>query len=147
MSQLFALGGRSIGVSASASVLPMNTRDWSPSEWTGWISSQPKGLSGVFSITVEKHCCDGSFLMYPRSSLSTGDHSDSRGSDLNPSILFLKTLFTYLAVLGLRCGMWESSSLSRNQTWAPCIRREATQWQVEGPLDWKRWKMSVSVGK
>ena len=45
MSQLFAWGGQSIGVSASASVLPMNTQDWSPSEWTGWISMQSKGLS------------------------------------------------------------------------------------------------------
>ena len=44
MSQLFASGGQSIGVSASASVLPMNILDWYPLEWTGWISSQSKGL-------------------------------------------------------------------------------------------------------
>ena len=49
MSQLFTWGGQSIGVSASASVLPMNTQDWSPLEWTGWISLQSKGLSRVFS--------------------------------------------------------------------------------------------------
>ena len=56
MSQLFAWGGRSTGVSALASVLPMNTQDWSPFEWTGWISLQSKGLSIVFSnITVQKH--------------------------------------------------------------------------------------------
>ena len=56
MSQFFASGGRSIGVSAAASVLPMNTQGWSPSEWTGWISLQSKGLSGVFSnTTVQKH--------------------------------------------------------------------------------------------
>ena len=42
MSQLFASGGQSIGVSASAPVLPMNTQDWSPLEWTGWISLQSK---------------------------------------------------------------------------------------------------------
>ena len=55
MSQLFAWGGRSIGVSALASVLPMNTQDWSL-EWTGWISLQSKGLSRVFSnTTVQKH--------------------------------------------------------------------------------------------
>ena len=55
MSQLFAWGGWSIGVSASASVLPMNTQDWSPSGWTGWISWQSKGLSRVFSnTTVQK---------------------------------------------------------------------------------------------
>ena len=50
MSQLFALGGQSIGVSALASVLPMNTQDWSPLGWTGWISLQSKGLSRVFSV-------------------------------------------------------------------------------------------------
>ena len=56
MSQLLAWGGQSTGVSASASVLPMNIQDWSPSEWSGWISSQSKRLSRVFSnTTVQKH--------------------------------------------------------------------------------------------
>ena len=56
MSWLFASGGQSIGVSASTSVLPMNTQDWSPLGWTGWISLQSKGLSRVFSnTTVQKH--------------------------------------------------------------------------------------------
>ena len=56
MSQLFTWVGQSIGVSASASVLPNNTQDWSPLEWTGWISLQSKGLSRVFSnTTVQKH--------------------------------------------------------------------------------------------
>ena len=56
LSQLFTLGGQSIGVSASKSVLPMNTQDWSPLGWTGWISLQSKGLSRVFSnTTVQKH--------------------------------------------------------------------------------------------
>ena len=56
ISQLFAWGGQNIGVSASASVLPMNTQDRSPSEWTGWISLQSKGLARVFSsTTVQKH--------------------------------------------------------------------------------------------
>ena len=56
MSQVFSWGGWSIGVSASTSVLPMNTQDWSPLGWTGWISLQFKGLSRVFSnITVQKH--------------------------------------------------------------------------------------------
>ena len=52
MSQLFVWGGQSIGISASASVLPMNTQDWSPLGWTGWISLQSKGLSRVFSNTT-----------------------------------------------------------------------------------------------
>ena len=56
MSQFFASGGQSTGVSASASVLLMNTQDWSLSGWTGWISLQSKGLSRVFSnTTVQKH--------------------------------------------------------------------------------------------
>ena len=56
MSQLFSWDGQSIGVSASASVLPMNTQDWFPLEWTGWISLQSKRLSRVFSNTsVQKH--------------------------------------------------------------------------------------------
>ena len=52
VSQLFAWGDQSIGVSASASVLPMNIQDWSPLGWTDWISLQFKGLSGVFSNTI-----------------------------------------------------------------------------------------------
>ena len=62
MSQLFAWGGQSIGVSASASVLPMNTQGWS-SGWTGWISLQAKGLSRVFSnTTVQNHQLFGTQL-------------------------------------------------------------------------------------
>ena len=56
MSQLFAWGGQSTGVSALASFLPKNTQGWSPLEWTAWISLQSKGLSGVFpNTTVQKH--------------------------------------------------------------------------------------------
>ena len=54
---------QNIGVSDSTSVLPMNTQDWSPSEWTGWISLQSKGLSRVFSnTTVQKHQFFGAHL-------------------------------------------------------------------------------------
>ena len=56
MNQLFASGGQSIEVSASTSVLQVNTQGWSPWGWTGWISLQSKGLSRVFSnTTVQKH--------------------------------------------------------------------------------------------
>ena len=56
MSQLFTWGGQSTGVSASAAFLPKKSQGWSPSEWTGWISLQSKGLSRVFSnTTVQKH--------------------------------------------------------------------------------------------
>ena len=70
MSLLFASGGQSIGVSASASVPPMNTQDWSHLEWTGWISLQSKGLSRVFpNTTVQKHQFFGAQL-----SLSSNSH-------------------------------------------------------------------------
>ena len=56
MSQLFASSGQNIGVSASTSVLPMNTQDWSPLGWTGWISFQSNKHSRIFSnTTVQKH--------------------------------------------------------------------------------------------
>ena len=64
MSQLFASHGQSIGVSASASVLPVNIQ-WLPLGWTGWISLQSKGLSRVFSMTtVQKHQFFGAQFLY-----------------------------------------------------------------------------------
>ena len=73
MSQLFASGGQSIGVSATTSVLPMNTQDWFPLGWTGWISLQSKGLSRVFSnTTVQKHQYFGAQLsLYSNSHIHT----------------------------------------------------------------------------
>ena len=69
MSQLFTWGGQSTGVSALASFLPNNTQDWSPLEWTGWISLQSKGLSRVFSnSTVQKHQFFGTQLSSQSSS-------------------------------------------------------------------------------
>ena len=63
MSQLFTWGGQSIGVSALASFFPQKSQGWSPSEWTGWISLQSKGLSRVFSnTTVHKHQVFGTQL-------------------------------------------------------------------------------------
>ena len=65
MSQLFTSGGQSIGVSTSTSVLPMNTQDWSPLGWTGWISLQSKGLLRVFSnTTFQKHQFFGAQLSF-----------------------------------------------------------------------------------
>ena len=65
MNQFFASGGQSIGVSASASVLPMTFQDWFLLGWTGWISLQSKGLSRVFSnITVQKHQFFGAQLSW-----------------------------------------------------------------------------------
>ena len=69
MSQLFSSGDKSIGVSALASFLPKNTHDWSPLEWTDWISLQSKGLSRVFSnTTVQKHQFFGTQLSSQSSS-------------------------------------------------------------------------------
>ena len=66
MRQLFASSGQSIGVSASTSVLPMNTQNSSPLGWTGWISLQSKGLSGVIpNTTVQKHQLFGAQLSHP----------------------------------------------------------------------------------
>ena len=68
ISQLFAWGGQSTGVSALASFLPKKSHGWSPSEWTGWISLQSKGLSRVFSnTTVQKHQSFGAQPSLPRS--------------------------------------------------------------------------------
>ena len=58
MSQLFTQGGQSIEVSALASVLPMNTQDWSPLEWTGWISLQSKGLSSLLVLISQNQPMD-----------------------------------------------------------------------------------------
>jgi len=58
MNQLFASGGQSIGVTASTSVLPMNTQDWSPLGWTGWICLQSKGLSSL----LQQHSSKASIL-------------------------------------------------------------------------------------
>ena len=69
MSQFFTSGGQSIGVSASASVLPMKTQDWSTLGWTGWNSLESKGLSRVFSnTTVQKHQFLGTPLSSPSNS-------------------------------------------------------------------------------
>ena len=69
LSQFFTWGGQSIGVSVSASVLPMNTKDWSPLGWTGWISLQSKRLSRVFSsTTVQKHHFFGAQLSWQSNS-------------------------------------------------------------------------------
>ena len=72
MSQLFTSGGQNIGVSASASVLPMNTQDWSPLGWSGWISLHSKGLSRAFShTTVQKHQFFGAQLSSQSNSHTT----------------------------------------------------------------------------
>ena len=82
MSQLFASGGQSIGVSASASVLPMNTQNWSPLGWTGWISLQSKGLSRVFSNTTFKSINSSALsFLYSPTLTSIHDHWKNHSLD------------------------------------------------------------------
>ena len=81
-SQFFASGGQAIRVSASASVLPMNTQDWFPLGWTGSITSQSKGLSGVFSnTTVQKHQFVGAQLSSQSNSYIHTDHWKNHSLD------------------------------------------------------------------
>ena len=82
MSQLFAWGGQSFGVSASASVLPVNTQDWSPLGWTGWISLQSKGVSRVFSNTiVQKHQFFSAQLLHSPTLTSIYNHWKNHSLD------------------------------------------------------------------
>ena len=82
MSQLFASGGQSTGVSASTSVLPMNTLDWSPLGWTGWISLQTKELSRVFSnTTVQKHHSSVLSFLYRSTLTSIHDYRKNHSLD------------------------------------------------------------------
>ena len=82
MSQFFAPGSQSIGVSASASVLPMNIQDWFPSGWNGWISLQSKGLSRVFSnTTVQKHQFFGAQLSLSPTLASIHDYWKNQSFD------------------------------------------------------------------
>ena len=74
LSQLFASGGQSIGVSVSTSVLPMNTQDWSPLGWTGWISLKSKGLSRVF-FTLQFKSINSSVLSFLYSPTLTSIHN------------------------------------------------------------------------
>ena len=95
MSQLFTSGSQSTGVSASASVLPMNTQDWSPLGWTGWISLQSKGLSRVFSnTTVQKHITLSKICQTQKDKycmiLPRRDYQELRRRGRNQELLFNK---------------------------------------------------------
>ena len=81
MSQLFESGGQSIGVSASVPVLPMNTQDWFPLEWTGWISLQSKGLSRVFTNTTVQHHTSALSLLHSLTLTSIHDHWKNHSLD------------------------------------------------------------------
>ena len=82
MSQLFTSGGQSSGVSVSTSVLPMNTENWSPLGWTGWISLQAKGLSRVFSNTTVQSI-NSSVLSFLHSPTLTSIHDYRKNHSLD----------------------------------------------------------------
>ena len=82
MSQLFTWGDQSTGVSALASFLPKKSQGWSPSEWTGWISLQSKGLSRVFSnTTVQNNNSSALSLLHSPTLTSIHDHRKNRSLD------------------------------------------------------------------
>ena len=83
MSQLFAWGGQSTGVSALASFLPKKSQGWSPLEWTGWISLQSKGLSRVFSNTTVQKQFNSSALSFLHSPTLTSIHDHWKNHSLN----------------------------------------------------------------
>ena len=94
-SQLFASGGQSIGVSASASVLPMNTQDWFPLGWTGWISLQCKGLSRIFSNTTVQSI-SFSVLSFLHSPTLTSIHDHWRNHSLDQMDLCWQSSLCFL---------------------------------------------------
>ena len=82
MTQFFTSGGQNIGVSASTSVIPMNTQDWSPLGWTGWISLQSKGLSRIFS-TLQFKSINSSVLSLLHSPTLTSTHDHWKNHSLD----------------------------------------------------------------
>ena len=105
-SQFFTSGGQSIGVSASTSVFPMNTQDWFPLGWTGWISLQSKGFSRVFSnTTVQKHQFFGAQLsLYSKSHIHMWLLTDSVTNSL--SLYYATTSDNKRAIVSLPFFPW-----------------------------------------
>ena len=95
VSQFFESGGQSIGASASTSVLSMNTQDWSPLGWTGWISLQSKGLSRVLSNTTDQSINSSLFSLFLQSSSQWG-HSNHVKLILNEFICY--SLVSFLSI-------------------------------------------------
>ena len=118
MSQLFISGGQSIGVSASASVFPMNTRDWSPLGWTSWISLQSKGLSRVFFNTLFwKHQF---FSVKPTSAGSSKKQESSRKTSASALLTIPKSLTVWITI---NCGKF----------WKRC------EYQTTWPASWETY--------
>ena len=168
MSRLFAWGGQSWGVSASASVLPMNTQDWSPLGWTGWISLQSKGHSRVFSNTVVQSI-NSSVLSFPYSPTLTSVHDYWKNHSLDKMDLCWQsnvqvrlyhtsigvhhsapkhpgprgaTHASLSTVVSTGSGLLEAFSWLRGACWTP-------PWGPEGPgflLGWWRFYIKILWG-
>ena len=126
MSQLFALGGQIIGVSASASVLPMNIWNWFPLGWTGWISLLSKGLSRISSnTTVQKHHSLALSFLYSPTLLSIHDYWKNQQSALTIwtfvgkaiSLLFNMLSRFVIAFLPRSKHLWISWLQSHHSQW------------------------------
>ena len=113
MSQFFASGGQSIGVSASASVLPMNIQDWCSLGWTGWISLQFKGLSRVFSnTTVQMHQFFAAWLSIRFPTLIS-IHDDGKNHTFDYMDLCWYRVYHYRVHHFAKQGLWRCTTLER----------------------------------
>ena len=116
MSQLFAWGGQSPGVSALASFLPNKSQSWSPLEWTGWICLQSKGLSRVFSNTTEtKLSCSRHWGWFVVIVVTVTKPSPSWLIKLGPETWILFQEQPLLENLNLRAQFWRKSSIAQKQ--------------------------------
>ena len=119
MSQLFPAGGQSTGVSALASFLPKNSQGWSPSEWTGWISLQSKGLSRVFSNTKKFKSINSLALSFLYSPTLTSIHDTgktialTRWTFVGKVMSLLLNMLSRLVITFLPKSKWESHFLGR----------------------------------
>ena len=131
MSQLFASGGQSIGVSLSTSVLPMNTQDWSPLGWTGWISLQSKGLSRVFSNTT--HSSEASILQRSAFFIVQLSHPYmTAGKTIALTRqTFVITLITLITLLYVNCWQKRTSQFDTVYMWFQFMTWKALQFWLQ----------------
>ena len=146
MSQLFTWGGQSIGVSALASSLPNNTQDWSPLEWTGWISLQSKGLSRVFSNTTA--CEDRWFKLLKGEIVVWGLPRSNQSilKEISPGCylegLMLKLKLQYFGHL-----MWRVDSLEKTLMLGGFGGRRRRGWRKMRWLDGITNSMDMNLGE
>ena len=131
MSQLFTWGGQSIGVSASGSFLPKNTQDWSPLEWTGWISLQSKGLSRVFSnTTVQKQSYHSDTSEVAQSCPTLCDPMDCSLPSSSVHGIFHAIVLEWIAISFSRGSSWLRDRTQVSHIVNRCFTVWATNWQL-----------------